>query len=653
MKKVLLLLTFIFAIFSLTSCIVTKSDNESEDKDPVITQPTINEEDMGVYSVNNEEELKKLITLNNYIYRNIYYLEENGVISDVDLNSPTSSENGKETNNDNTAYKTNVQVNGVDEGDIVKVDGDYIYYLTNSRFLVFKQVNGKLTTVLEENYNNLFSLTVSTNDTEYYLPIELYTTEDYVVVVANHSIPKPIENNGSTNVDNKDIYIYRYYYPRQNMVNVRVYDKKDFKVVKEVEIEGYYLTSRLAGKELIVINTQDSRYYTDDDLRPVIILDGNESRVPYNKIKYLPENENKSGYTIFMSFILDKEITFNDYYFIDSQLGYSNYYINDNAIYFFTNQYCYNSISSNTMIRVFDYNKETGEIKFGGEYLVDGFVQDRYWADEYNGELRLVTTGRIYEKNTSTIFNYLYILKRKVEDNKYIFEEVSSIKEGIGKPGETIKSVRFNGNHVTIVTFENKDPLYYVDLTDSKNPVITSSLEVSGYSAYQHPYKDNYIIGMGYETNNNGSITGLKVSLYDATDINNVVEVGNPVVISYQDGYVYTNVYYNPKEILIDLDHNLFGFSIYGYDTKANCSYYVFKIDLNCKTPLSILAKIEYKDDFTNKNYMYYNYYYYYYDKIARMVYIDKYYYVLTNNYIETYLYDGSTFTSVEVLKIK
>ena len=242
------------------------------------------------------------------------------------------------------------------------------------------------------------------------------------------------------------------------------------------------------------------------------------------------------------------------------------------------------------------------------EYIeVKGWVNDRYWIDGFDGYLRIATTGNkyLYKPNNSagfteewlssfTVFNYLSIYK---EDNNGSYELISQITEGLGEPGEKIKSVRFNENVVTndnfrfnenvatIVTFKQTDPLYYIDLTDPINPVITSELKVSGFSQYQHPYKDNYVIGLGYEADNNGIVTGFKVSLYDISDKDNVKEVGSPIVFSYDEyGHGLFNVLSNTKSLFLDLKNNVFGFSLVTYNNKDN--YYnswfiLFNIDLN------------------------------------------------------------------------
>ena len=119
-------------------------------------------------------------------------------------------------------------------------------------------------------------------------------------------------------------------------------------------------------------------------------------------------------------------------------------------------------------------------------------------------------------------FNYLTVFKLD-SDGKY--QEISSITEGLGEIGETMYSARFNGNRATVVTFKQTDPLYYIDLTDHYHPVITSELKISGFTVYQHPYNENYVIGFGYEANSQGVTKGYKIALFDVSDKYNIKQL--------------------------------------------------------------------------------------------------------------------------------
>jgi len=74
------------------------------------------------------------------------------------------------------------------------------------------------------------------------------------------------------------------------------------------------------------------------------------------------------------------------------------------------------------------------------------------------------------------------------------------------------------GDKLFLVTFEQIDPLFAIDLSDDTKPTILGELKIPGFSTYLHPYDENHLIGLGYDTEENqwgGTQTaGLKVDLY-------------------------------------------------------------------------------------------------------------------------------------------
>ncbi|OPX72016.1 MAG: Beta propeller domain protein [Methanoregulaceae archaeon PtaB.Bin108] len=97
-------------------------------------------------------------------------------------------------------------------------------------------------------------------------------------------------------------------------------------------------------------------------------------------------------------------------------------------------------------------------------------------------------------------------------------------------PEESIYAARFMGDRLYLVTFKRIDPFFVIDLSDPKNPGILGKLKIPGYSDYLHPYDANHIIGVGKETEENQwggvSTSGLKLALFDVTDVNNPVLAG-------------------------------------------------------------------------------------------------------------------------------
>ena len=146
---------------------------------------------------------------------------------------------------------------------------------------------------------------------------------------------------------------------------------------------------------------------------------------------------------------------------------------------------------------------------------VAGAVINRYALSEVGGAagevLRIATT----QFTPAGPINRLFTLTQ-AEDKKGPTErlEVLAALEGLGHPGEEIAAVRYDGDRAYVVTFENTDPLYTLDLADPKAPKIAGALEVPGFSTYLHPFDDGYLLAIGENTEQGGA----DLSLFDVRD---------------------------------------------------------------------------------------------------------------------------------------
>ena len=125
--------------------------------------------------------------------------------------------------------------------------------------------------------------------------------------------------------------------------------------------------------------------------------------------------------------------------------------------------------------------------------------------DEYNGYLRLATTvgnrfGFSWFWAGSESANDIYVLDGNLS-------VVGSV-QGLGL-SEQIYSARFVGDKGYLVTYQQTDPFYILDLSDPLNPQIKGELKIPGYSSYLHPISGDRMLGMGEE---NWSV---KISLFD------------------------------------------------------------------------------------------------------------------------------------------
>ena len=141
---------------------------------------------------------------------------------------------------------------------------------------------------------------------------------------------------------------------------------------------------------------------------------------------------------------------------------------------------------------------------------VIGSLLNQFSMDEYQGDLRVAVTIEDFQENMRE--NHVKVLRPQ----RGILEEIGTIS-GLGID-ERIFAVRFMGPQAYVVTFRQIDPLYALDLSDPQNPKALGELKITGFSSYLHPVGDNLLLGIGQEADQDGSIEGLQISLFDTSD---------------------------------------------------------------------------------------------------------------------------------------
>jgi hypothetical protein len=144
---------------------------------------------------------------------------------------------------------------------------------------------------------------------------------------------------------------------------------------------------------------------------------------------------------------------------------------------------------------------------------VDGTLLNQFAIDEHEGNLRVATTtGSSWIEGEGESESQVVVLA----PGDGALTPVGHVG-GLGR-GETIHSVRFLGDVGYVVTFEQTDPLYTLDLADPAAPRLAGELEILGYSAYLHPVGDGRLIGVGQDATAEGTTTGTQVALFDVSD---------------------------------------------------------------------------------------------------------------------------------------
>ncbi len=599
----------------------------------VQAKPIFEKDDLGLASVQSYENLKTLInqsrktneTLFDSLFRNTTAVPEVAVDAMQKSDGETSHS------------KTNVQVDGVDEGDVIKTDGKRIYRIRYNELQVIELLGqGQMKIVLTE------SMDSTVEDHQYTYFSDLYLTSQYLVVIGQRYTYFTLRLDGEMSDQSPDAKTdFGWYWYGFAQSVVMVYDLKTLDKVETFEIHGNILTSRLIEENLYLISSQYVVMDDKIDPRP-IFKQGEEVIVPtYQQIKFLP-NTSLDSYTIITRINLSQKPDME----FDIYLGASSWgqiYVSLNAIYFASNTYTFNRttqdyVSIGTLIS-YMFNPD-GSVVYGGAGDFEGYVINQFAMDEYEGNIRIVTTDGWGD----SVKNRLYVFERTILDGKRVLKQIALIDEGLGKPRERVQSVRFNGPLATVVTFEMTDPFYTIDLTNPKNPIIRAGLEVTGFSTYQHPWFNQTVIGIGYEADDNGRILGIKLALYDVSDWDNPVEIGKPLVLLNGDnGWIYSEALHNHKAILINEERGFIGFAmqksywtIQTYELASE--YMIFSIDPLREQPIQIDASVGHMDLYLANRAYYQNLYRYSYDfSVERAVYIGDYLYVISGEAISSH----------------
>ncbi len=600
--------------------------------------PEIDESDYGLARVRDEEELEALLNLgqdknSDWNYAGGDMMER---VTD-DQMAPENTDGDAALGEDEDAYsKTNVQVEGVDEGDIIKTDGRRIYRIKYNELQIVEILGeGKMEVVLEE------SMESANEDRSHTYYSDLYLTEEYLVVIGQRYHYFLYGRSGGLLEDTAEAEVMpSWYWYGVPQTMIMVYELENLEVVDTIEITGNLMATRLIDDNLYVISNQYVYLHDEIDPRPIIRHDDDVLVPEYEEIKYVPE-ERYQSYTLISRVSLADEVEV-DYDIFLGNVGWGHVYVSPNAIYLATSTYVYDSETGTYQSKgqIISYViGSDGSVTYGGAGYYQGYVINQFAMDEYDGTFRIVTT----EGWGDSVKNRLYVFERETIDEKRQLTQIGLLDEGIGKPRETVRSVRFNKTLATVVTYEQIDPLYTIDLTDPTDPYIRAGLEVTGFSTYQHPWLDDYLVGIGYEAEGT-QIDGLKLSLYDIRDLDDPVEVGESLVLlNGENGWSYSEALHNHKAILIGEQRGILGFSIWRnhYSTTNyvySNDYLVFEVNVESETPITIGAEISHIDFFFSHDDTYAQYNRYAYDfSIERAVYVGDYLYVISGEAVTSH----------------
>lgn len=458
---------------------------------------------------------------------------------------------------------TNVQVQGVDEPDIVKTDGTYLYIVANQKVFIVKAYPAAEATVLSQIAfdNNTTITNIFIRGDRLVVFGEFYDSYQYPLLEGDAKI---------------EISYPSYWWGGTSKTVINIYDVTDRAnpiLAKEVKIDGGYFDARLIDEYVYVVATEytysiyralDEKNYTLDV--PQICIDNDTQNISAGNIYYVDVPELSDTMTHVISINLDTSDVAEKSFMVGSS---QTMYVSKNNIFLASAHYPYypllyravggsSSSSTEESVILHKISINTGDITYIAQGEVPGRILNQFSMDEYNGFFRIATTiGHASKSVNNLAQNNIYILDESLQ-------QVSEI-ENIA-PGEQIHSARFMGDRAYLVTFKKIDPFFTIDLSDPYHPKILGELKIPGYSDYLHPLDENHILGVGkdtvdpqgyYQDGSESSFAwyqGLKLAVFDVSDFEHPKELWKIVI---GDRGTDSPVLYDHKAFLYDATKNL------------------------------------------------------------------------------------------------
>ncbi|MBI2675216.1 MAG: beta-propeller domain-containing protein [Candidatus Aenigmarchaeota archaeon] len=462
---------------------------------------------------------------------------------------------------------TNVQVQGVDEADIVKTDGRYMYIISGGRLVIAYAYPAEEAKI--ESETKLGKLT----------PAEMFIDGDRLLVFGStyEQIEPPVYRPQAEeaaiegrSIARPDIYPYPYSISLTTAQLWDISDRKNPKMLRAVDFEGSYLSSRKIGSDAYFVVNSYPRYYAQP-------LESNATIMPYYRdsrysgqkfsniagcsdVAYFPPVQARNFITIASMSMADEKKEVEKH---TIAAGGQNIYASSQNLYVAEVQYprwrpwpvkvaeaVVPPVQEEQKTIVHKFALDSGKISYTGQGEAKGWILNQFSMDEHRDYFRIATTrGHSWESDKPSVSN-VYILDKDMK--------AAGSLEGLA-PGEQIYSVRFMGDRAYIVTFKKVDPLFVLDLSDPNDPKVLGKLKIPGYSDYLHPYDESHIIGVGKEAAEaeEGDFAwyqGMKIAIFDVSDVENPKELHK---IGIGDRGTDSEALHNHKAFLFDKERQL------------------------------------------------------------------------------------------------
>jgi len=499
---------------------------------------------------------------------------------------------------------TTIQEEGVDEADVVKTDGEYLYI-----------VSGGMLRIVQARPAESMALVGSFELQGW--GSELYLVGDRAVAVtqadggyriltdggvavggaegsaaADETVSSDAaekQDAGSTDGATEpdvviDAPIYDYWRPQTVVAVIDLTDRSNPTLVSKTTFDGSPAASRMIDGVLRLVLANYPNYYYDvlplgaagmeqnvesvdvDALLPNFVTESSDGETAEGNIVewdgfYRPTDPDGFGVTTVVTLDSAAPQTFNAVAVVANP---GLVYASTEALYLTDTSYYYDFARTETDVYKFAFEPTT--VSLVGAGTVPGRILNQYSMGEFEGFLRVATTTDglfLWETGQSIPSrNGVYVLG----ENAGRLDVVGQI-EDIGVE-ETIQSARFLGDRGYVVTFRQIDPLFTLDLSDPTAPRVVGELKVPGYSTFITPMDADHVLTVGVDVDESGiGSNGVQLSIFDVSDFANPVQA-HKVVIG--DWSTYSEATWNPKAFTYFAEQDLLALPIDQYDWSSD-----------------------------------------------------------------------------------
>lgn len=464
--------------------------------------------------------------------------------------------------------ETNVQVEGVDEADIVKTDGDHVYVLNDDELFVLRSWPPEQTSIESD-------LTLEGR------PTEMFVADGRAVVFSSTSDPRETQDdNGCTPIGGPVgggavAPAACYYGGGYTKITVATLDAGEPTVARELWVEGSYRTSRRHTDQVRVVINNHGQFYawqqpsvyeylypeghteltkdeargrimewrrdamasidetTLDDWLPAMVervgveiqklppqCDGfytpKPGRADYGMTQIVGFDMSDGGRMVEQTAIWGRanEVYANHQMMVLAQHDYATSYL--------AYRQRVDTYSDRTILHQFDLTG-SGDAEYRASGPIPGRIEDQFSIDARDGVIRVAATETVRtpwwaqpedgEWIQAETYNRMMTLEADESGRLAMLDETPKLAEG-----ERIYSARFMGDLGYMVTFRQIDPLFAIDLSDPEAIEVLGELKIPGFSDYMHPLDENHLLTIGYHADQSGRREGLALQIFDVTD---------------------------------------------------------------------------------------------------------------------------------------